>query len=100
MRMTEKDKSPYKPKKDAWDIILDNYKPQKEKGRGVSLSESEKETKDRVISFRVTEAQYEKLMKRFGDPSGIRETLVTELAPELETINIQENSGEVIELDE
>jgi len=39
-------------------------------------------------------------MKRFGDPSGIREVLLPELAPELETINIQENSGELIGLDD
>jgi len=101
MRMTEKDKTPYKPKKDDWDRVLDNYKPQKEKGR-VSLSENqkEKETKDKVISFRVTPSQYEKLMGRFGDPNGIREVLLPELAPELENINIQENSGDLIELDD
>jgi hypothetical protein len=99
MRMTKDDMKPYKPKKDAWDLVLDSYKKDI---RRVSLSENKKkkENLEKVISFRVTETQYNKLMARFGDPSGIRETLVTELAPELEEINIQENSGEVIELDD
>ena len=98
MRMTEKDLKPYKPKKDAWDKVLDGYKKDK---RRVSLTENkkEKETLDKVIAFRVTESQYEKLMKKFGDPSGIRETLLPELASDLETVSIRENSGELLEID-
>ena len=97
-RMTKDDVKPIRPKGDAWDQVLDSYKKDK---KPVSLSENNKikKTLDKVISFRVTESQYKKLMEKFGDPRGIREVLLPELAPDLETVSIRENSGELLEID-
>lgn len=96
-RVTKEDLKPTTPHKDSWDQVLEGYKKDNKMRDKKNVSLSEKETKDHVISFRVTDSQYEKLMGRFGDPNGIREVLLPEMAQGLEEIEIQE-TGDILEL--
>lgn len=88
--VTRKILEPIKEKLDDWDKVLESRESEVE---NVTLAEDEYPIKSHVLSFRVTEYEYQKLMDRFGDPSGLRDSLLSELKESstgLEKITIRE----------
>jgi len=102
-RITKKDLEYPEPELDDWDKVLESKLNEKvdyqSEVKGVALIEDKEPVKTHVLSFRVSEYEYQKLMEKFGDASRLRDSLLSELkeSARLERIVIRE-MGEVQKL--